>query len=156
MASWPFSSFSSAFEEDWLFLSSTHWLSFLAHTCSLMTAGLTSFGTHRNHVFISCVSLFCHNLTEVVFVVFGWFSLCFFFLTFVCKQCSYKNSYHYSSAPAEACCCFDDLPCKYIIWATASSNGSHWGACCISSVLKECVFPSLEIWKGCFERKGKG
>lgn len=48
---------------------STQWLGFLAHTCSLMTAVMTSLGTHS--VFVSCVSWFCQHLTEVVLFFFS-------------------------------------------------------------------------------------
>lgn len=60
----------------------------------------------------------------------------------VCKHCSHKNNTCYNRAAAETCCCFDDLPCKYIIWAAASSHESHWGVGFKSFVLKEWFFPS--------------
>lgn len=48
----------------WVSLSSTQWLWFLAHTYSLMSTVITSFGAHS--VLISCVSWFCQHLTKVV------------------------------------------------------------------------------------------
>lgn len=88
------------------------WLFVLAHTCSLVQWSWPVLKPIEiMFSFPSCVIIWQR-----------WWCI---FLAFVCKHCSYKNSTCYNRAAAETCCCFDDLPCKYIIWAAASSNESH-------------------------------
>lgn len=107
---------------------------------------MTSFGHHSNHDFVSCVSCFCHQLTEVLL----------FFLLFVCKRCSYKSSYHNSSALAEACCCFDDVPCK--IHHLNNSQEQWVSLRCLfhKFCIKGTVFSSSWNMERLFWKEGKG